>query len=64
MEAFENSCKKKNIHPIESLKTFDILFDEGRNLTFGKSNADCDAAGTPEKQRNVGACEASVNSTV
>eukprot|EP00795_Rhopilema_esculentum_P007069 gene7069-12708_t len=37
IEAFENKCNKKKLNPLESLKTFEVLFDEERKICFQKA---------------------------
>lgn len=36
IEAFENKCRKKRANPLESVKTFELLFDGERNISFKK----------------------------
>lgn len=51
IEAFENKCKKKKVHPIESLKTYEILFDEERKISFERAKR-VDAAENPQNETN------------
>ena len=37
MEAFENKCSRKKIYPMESLKTFEVLYDEERKIVFERA---------------------------
>jgi len=55
VEAFENKCSKKKIHPLESMKTFEVLYDEERRISYERSRR------TKRTKRVLGEADGSSN---
>ena len=53
IEAFENKCRKKKANPLESVKTFELLFDGERNISFKKKHSKEEATANYSKKDEV-----------
>ena len=53
IEAFENKCRKKKANPLESVKTFELLFDGERNISFKKKHFEEEATANNSKKDEV-----------
>ena len=53
IEAFENKCRKKKANPLESVKTFELLFDGERNISFQKKHFEEEATAISSKKDEV-----------